>query len=409
MLEMLLCSLVTLLPDYLYRRYGQGKRFGKEITLYSVWFELRWGITGCLILTVLLITTVFYNHPSTTNVTRFYRTIPIVPETIGRVAEVNIAYNDTVKKGAPLFRLDSSKQEAAVESARRKIAEIDAQTIIARSDVVKADGQLQEARSAHKQTMDELETKQELYRRNPGNVAFREIERLQERAQGQLGAIDAATASKQGIEQRISSLLPAEKASAEAALAQAQVDLDKTVIRAGVDGRVEQFVLRVGDLVNPMMRPAGVLIPETIRPILSAGFGQIEAQIMKVGMIAEATCISKPFTVIPMVVTDVQDYIAAGQFRGGEQLIEAQQVTKPGTLLAFLEPLYEGGLDGVTPGSSCIANAYSNNHDKIVAKDTGALKAFALHAVDALGLVHALILRLQALVLPFQTLVFSGH
>ena len=409
MLEMLLCSLVTLLPDYLYRRYGQGKRFGKEITLYSVWFELRWGITGCLILTVLLITTVFYNHPSTTNVTLFYRTVPIVPETIGRVAEVNVGFNESVKKGAPLFRLDSSKQEAAVESARRKIAEIDAQTIIARSDVVKADGQLQEARSAHKQTMDELETKQELYRRNPGNVAFREIERLEERAKGQLGAIDAATASKQGIEQRISSLLPAEKASAEAALAQAQVDLDKTVIRAGVDGRVEQFVLRVGDLVNPMMRPAGVLIPETIRPVLSAGFGQIEAQIMKVGMIAEVTCISKPFAVIPMVVTDVQDYIAAGQVRGGEQLIEAQQVTKPGTLLAFLEPLYEGGLDGVTPGSSCIANAYSNNHDKIVAKDTGALKAFALHAVDALGLVHALILRLQALVLPFQTLVFSGH
>jgi hypothetical protein len=29
--------------------------------------------------------------------------------------------------------------------------------------------------------------------------------------------------------------------------------------------------------------------------------------------------------------------------------------------------------------------------------------------VDALGLVHALILRLQALVLPISTLVFSGH
>lgn len=409
MLEMLLCSLVTLLPDYLYRRYVQGKRFGKEITLYSVWFELRWGITGCLILTVLLITTVFYNHPSTTNVTLFYRTIPIVPETIGRVAEVNIAYNDTVKKGAPLFRLDSSKQEAAVEAARRKIAEIDAQTLVARADVVKADGQLVEAKSSHQQAVDELETKQELYRRNPGNVPFREIERLQERARGLLGAITAATASKQGSEERISTLLPAEKATAEAALAQAQVDLDKTVIRAGVDGRVEQFVLRVGDLVNPMMRPAGILIPDAGKQVLSAGFGQIEAQIMKAGMIAEVTCISKPFTVIPMVVSDVQDYIAAGQFRGGEQLIEAQQVGKPGTLLAFLEPLYKGGLDGVTPGSSCIANAYSNNHDIIVAKDTGALKAVALHAVDALGLVHALILRLQALVLPFQTLVFSGH
>ena len=410
MLEMLLCSLVTLLPDYLYRRYVQGKRFGKEITLYSVWFELRWGITGCLILTVLLITTVFYNHPSTTNVTLFYRTVPIVPETIGRVAEVTVGFNESVKKGAPLFRLDSSKQEAAVESARRKIVEIDAQMLVARADVVKADGQLVEAKSAHQQAVDELETKQELYRRNPGNVPFREIERLQERVRGQLGAITAATASKQGIEERLSTLLPAEKASAQAALDQAQVELDKTVIRAGVDGRVEQFLLRAGDLVNPMMRPAGILIPDGAgRQVLSAGFGQIEAQIMKVGMVAEATCVSKPFRVIPMVVTNVQDYIAAGQFRGGEQLVEAQQVVKPGTLLVFLAPLFKGGLEGVTPGSSCIANAYSNNHDKIVAKDTGALKAFALHAVDALGLVHALILRLQALVLPFQTLVFGGH
>src|SRR6185437_15840941 len=170
MLELLFCSLLTVLPDYLFRRYVQGKRIGKEITFYSVWFELRWGITGCLILTVLLITTVFYNHPSTTNVTLFYRTVPIVPETIGRVAEVNVGFNESVKKGAPLFRLDSSKQEAAVESARRKIVEIDAQMLVARADVVKADGQLVEAKSAHQQAVDELETKQELYRRNPGNV-----------------------------------------------------------------------------------------------------------------------------------------------------------------------------------------------------------------------------------------------
>ncbi|MGC1744140.1 MAG: HlyD family secretion protein [Pseudolabrys sp.] len=410
MLELMFCSLLTILPDYLYRRYGQGKRLGKEITFYSVWFELRWGITGCLILTVALITTVFYNHPSTSNATLFFRTVPILPETNGRVAEIFIGNSGPITKGAPIFRLDNSKQEAAVETARRKSVEIDAQMALARVDVTKAEGQLKEARSNHQQTVDELEAKQELYRRNPGNVPFREIERLQERATGQLGAIDAAAASKQSIEERISTLLPAEKASAEAALNQAQVDLDKTVVRAGVSGRVEQFFLRVGDIVNPLMRPAGVLIPEGAgQQGLQAGFGQIEGQIMKAGMIAEATCVSKPFTIIPMVVTSVQDYIAAGQFRGGEQLIDPQQVTRPGTLLVFLEPLFKGGLDGVTAGSSCIANAYSNNHDIIVAKDTGTLRAIGLHAVDALALVHALILRLQALVLPFQTLVFSGH
>src|SRR6185312_2423546 len=110
---------------------------------------------------------------------------------------------------------------------------------------------------------------------------------------------------------------------------------------------------------------------------LQAGFGQIEAQVLRPGMIAEATCVSKPWTIIPMVVTSVQDYIAAGQFRGGDQLIDAQQVTRPGTLLAFLEPLYKDGLVDVTPGSSCIANAYSNNHDIIAAKETGTLRGIA--------------------------------
>jgi multidrug resistance efflux pump len=410
MLELMLCSLFTIVPDYLYRRYWQGKRFGKEITLFSVWFELRWGITTCLILAVCLITAIFYNHPSTTNVTLFFRTVPIVPETIGRVAEIYVGVSAPVKEGQPIFRLDASKQEAAVETARRKITEVDAEMTVARADVEKADGQVQQAKSTYQQTTDELETKQELYRRNPGNVPFRDIEKLQVRQQGDLAAVSAAEASKKSAADRLSTLIPAQKASAEAALAQAQVELDKTVVRAGVSGRVEQFLLRVGDLVNPLMRPAGILIPEGAgRRSLQAGFNQIEAQIMKPGMAAEVTCVSKPFTVIPMVVINVQDYIAAGQFRGGEQLLEAAQVAKPGTLLVFLEPLYPGGLDDVTPGSSCIANAYSNNHDIIAAKDTGTLRGIALHAVDALGLVHALILRLQALVLPFQTLVFSGH
>ena len=38
MLELLLCSAVTVLPDFLYRRYWQGKRIGHEINLFSVWY-----------------------------------------------------------------------------------------------------------------------------------------------------------------------------------------------------------------------------------------------------------------------------------------------------------------------------------------------------------------------------------
>ncbi len=410
MLELLLCSLLTVFPDYLYRRYAQGKRLGKEITLFSVWYELRWGITACVMLTVALITVIFYFHPSTTSATLYFRTVPIVPDTIGRVSEVHADFSAPVKEGDVIFKLDSARQEAALETARRKIAEVDAAMVSAQADVLKADAQILEAKSAYQQAADELDVKRDLQKRNPGIVPQRDIEKLEVVIAGRQASVDSATASKQSAMARVTALLPAEKASAQAALAQAQVDMDKTYIRAGVAGRVEQFTLRPVDVVNPMMRSAGILIPEGAgRRALAAGFGQIEAQVMKVGMVAEATCISKPWTVIPMVITSVQDYIAAGQFRGGEQLIEAQQALRPGSILVLMEPIYQGGLEGVTPGSSCIANAYTSNHDVISAKETGTGKRIWLHAIDAVGIVHAMLLRIQALLLPVKTLVLSGH
>lgn len=409
MLELMICSLLTIVPDYLYRRYVQGKRFGKEITLFSVWFELRWGITGCLMLTVSLITSVFFFHPATTNAALLFRTVPILPEGSGRVAEVDVGYSEDVKKGQVLFRLDNSRQAAALETARRKVAEVDASMTTAAADVVKADAQIQEAKANYQQAKDELEVKTELQRRNPGIVPQRDIEKLQVLVDQRQAGIDAATAARESASLQVSTLLPAQKASAQAALSEAQVDFDKTFIRAGVDGRVEQFLVRVGDVVNQLMRPAGVLIPAgSGQQRLQAGFGQIEAGVMKEGMVAEATCVSKPWVVIPLVVTSVQDYIAAGQFRSGEQLIDLQNVAKSGTILAFLEPLYDGGLDGVTAGSTCIVNAYSSNHEEIIDPKTSTGRKIFLHVIDGIGFVHALLLRIQALLLPFKTLVFSG-
>ena len=105
MIELFLCSVFTILPDFLYRRYGQGKKIGTDITLYSVWFELRYGITACLFLTILLLTVILYFHPSTSNVISFYRTVPILPEGSGRVEEIFVNVSDKVKAGQPIFRL----------------------------------------------------------------------------------------------------------------------------------------------------------------------------------------------------------------------------------------------------------------------------------------------------------------
>jgi multidrug resistance efflux pump len=65
----------------------QGKRIDMEIKLFLMRFEPRWGLVCCLILTAALITVIFYFHPTAKNVTSFFRAVPIVSETNGRVAE----------------------------------------------------------------------------------------------------------------------------------------------------------------------------------------------------------------------------------------------------------------------------------------------------------------------------------
>ncbi len=410
MIELLLCSLFTVLPDFLIRRYVQGKRIGREITLYSVWFELRYGITMCLLLTVTLLTLILYYHPSTKSAVSFYRTVPLLPEVTGRVAEVYVGVRGAVKAGDPIFRLDSATQEADIETATRRIAEIDAQLAQAETSITEADAKIKEMESALKQAAYDLETKTELQKRNASVVAAREIETLKNTVDGTQAAVSAALATKQSAEAQISSVLPAQKKSAEAQLAEAKVELDKTVVRAGVDGRVEQFTLRKGDIVNPFMRPAGVLVPaEAGRRGLVAGFGQIEAQIMKSGMVGEVTCMSKPMTIIPMVVSEVQDLIATGQVRPSDQLIDPAMAIRPGTITVFMEPLYKGGFDGIPPGSNCIANAYTNNHDLLSEPGIGTARWLFLHMIDAVGAVHAVILRIQAILMPVRTLVLSGH
>jgi multidrug resistance efflux pump len=412
MLELLVCSMVTLLPDYLFRRFVQGKRLGREITFFSVWFELRWGIVTCLLLTVSLITLIFYYHPTATSVISVFRSVPIVPQTNGRVAEIFVRGSERVEAGQPLFRLDDETQRTAVETARRAVAEVDAAASVAAADLAQAEARILEADGALQQAVDELRTKQELYRRNADVVARREVERLQVMVQTRQAGVAAASGARQGVATRLSEQIPAQRASAEAALAQAQAELAKTVVRAGVTGRVEQFLLQVGDIVNPFVRPAGVLVPENLgvrSRSLAAGFAQIEAQVIRVGMLAEAACASKPWTIIPMVVTGVQQFVASGQVRAGEQLIDVQQLRAPGTILAILEPLYEGGLDDVIAGSSCVANAYTSNHEELSQPGISTGRSLALHAVDTIGVVHAILLRIQALLLPFQALVFSDH
>ncbi len=408
MIELIFSILVTVVPDYLYRRYKQGKRLGYEITLYNVWYELRWGITSGAVLAITLISVIFYFHPTASTVTSLFRTVTILSDRPGRVAEVYVQNNQDVRAGDAIFKLDTSRQEAAAETARRQINEVEAALVLAESELAAAEGAVQSARALLTQADDELTRVQNLRRSNPGFVAEGQEEAARAAVESRRGQLNAAAAQRDAIQARKDTLLPAQRATAVAALVQAETEIEKSTVYAGTDGNVQQFKLKPGDIVNPILRPAGILVPYSSGVgQFQAAFGQISAQVVKVGMIAEITCASKPLKVIPMVVTEVQGAIAGGQLRPTDQLIDLQDRQRPGTILAVLEPIYEGHADAIPPGSVCAGVGYTSRAAEREAGEITGFGAFTSSIVDGMGIANALVIRGQALLLPIRVLVFD--
>ncbi len=408
MLELIFSALITIVPDYLYRRYKQGKRWGHEITLFNVWYELRWGLTACAILAVTLITVIFYFHPSTRNVSAIFRTVTILSDRGGRVAEVYVANNEAVKAGDAIFRLDTTRQEAAVETAQSRINEIDAALGLIVTEIAAAEARVEAAEADLSQAANDLQRRLSLAERNDTVVSEQELERLQTAVSSAESQRTAAIAALDGAKLRQTTLLPAQKESALAVVREAENEIAKSTVFAEVDGTVTQFLLKPGDIVNPILRPAGILVPDvTGQGRFVAAFGQISVNVLKPGMLVEITCASKPLTVVPMFVDEVQDAIAAGQFRPGDALLDQQDRARPGTVTVFLAPIYPKHLEGIPPGSACVGVAYTSRAKEIDAGEITGFSAFIARIVDGMGIANAIVLRAQAILLPVKVLVFS--
>jgi multidrug resistance efflux pump len=413
MLEVLLCSLITILPDYLFRKYRQGKTWGKEITFFTMWYELRWGITACAILAISLVTLIFYYHPSTTNATPMFRTVSIMPEKSGRVQNVFVENHQIVKVGTPLLSMYDESQIAAIDSAQARVQQVEAEFITAYAQHAVAISVVERDKSSYLRSEHEYARKKELAAQGRNIISESEVQKLADTVAMKKATLSASLANQAAAQGILDTVLPAQRDSAIEELDKAKIEKGKRTLYAHIEGELQQFALQPGDFINPMIRAAGIIVPTSGeasgREVVQAGFNQLTANVIKVGTFAEITCMSKPFTIIPMKVSSVQSVIASGQIRAVETLLDIQERARPGTLTVKLEPLYEGGLDGVIPGTKCIANAYSYHHELINSGTLSTTESLYLHMVDTVGIVHAIILRIQALILPVKGLVFTGH
>ncbi len=91
-----------------------------------------------------------------------------------------VQFSAPVRKGDVIFRLDNAKQEASMETARRKIAEVDAAMLAAPgrySEGRRAGAGGQGGPFSKRRTNSDI--KRELQKRNPGIVPQRDIEKLE--------------------------------------------------------------------------------------------------------------------------------------------------------------------------------------------------------------------------------------
>ena len=87
-----------------------------------------------------------------------FRTVTILPEASGRVAETFVKSNQRVKEGDPLFKLDDAQQKAEVETAQARIAELEAERVGVVAELAQAEAGIAQARASLRQSQDEYDT-----------------------------------------------------------------------------------------------------------------------------------------------------------------------------------------------------------------------------------------------------------
>jgi HlyD family secretion protein len=201
-------------------------------------------------------------------------TVQVGSQISGQIKQLLVDFNSVVRRNQVIARIDPETFEAKVTQARaelesQKAAVLNQQAQVerARADVenaraaqVEARAQTVKAQVAVGDTRRDLERKTELYRRqliaksdlDTSQAAHDSAVAQHDSARAKEQALQAATGASEAQFRVAEAMLQSARAQVrqrEAALHQAQVDLDRTVIRAPVNGVVVSRAVDVGQTV----------------------------------------------------------------------------------------------------------------------------------------------------------------
>ena len=175
----------------------------------------------------------------------------------GQLKEIFVDFNSAVKKGQLVARIDPEQFEyklrqaqADLDAARASIGTQQANVAVQRAEVARAEANLAEAKR-------DVERKKSLVEKN--FIAASEAEKADAVYKAQLAGLESAKAQL-GVATANAKNSEAVVKQREAQLAQARIDLDRTAIRAPVDGVVVKKSVEPGQTVAASLQAPELFI-----------------------------------------------------------------------------------------------------------------------------------------------------
>jgi membrane fusion protein (multidrug efflux system) len=214
------------------------------------------------------------------------------PKVGGYVTDVYVVANQTVKRGDALVRLDQRQYQAALDQSQAAIDGREADIERVQADMLQQQAQLAQARAqADAARINLAHARDAVERYAPlavtgatTNEHLADLRTTRDQAAASLAASLAAVNAVQGQLKASQAQVAQSRAqvkAGEATLRQNHLDVNDTVVRAAIDGRIGDSTVQVGQLVAPGTRLMTVVPTQDV--YLVANFKETQIDRMRAG------------------------------------------------------------------------------------------------------------------------------
>jgi len=190
--------------------------------------------------------------PSTSQARVHALVVPIAPEVSGTVYAVNVGNNQRVKAGQELFHIDPERYQFAVDTAKADLQTARQSVGASSANVTAAEAGLVRAQANFIRSQKDAERMIRIKEEDAGAISQRRIDSAVASLEAARGQVDAAKANVEKARQDLGQT--GEQNSrilqAQAALAQANLNLERTVVVAPEDGLVTDVRVSKGNFAN---------------------------------------------------------------------------------------------------------------------------------------------------------------